>query len=761
MRNGILETGLIKSLIILCLLSVASFINAGQYKVTVSKLRHDVQNLSQKDKKNNPYVDQNGERCALIIFETPLGNDLRFDLGSLDVEHSEILDDEIWLWVSPDARKMTIRCTGCEPLKNYQLGTLKSCNVYTAKITTGLPQESNLMQNVHLHCEHVPFTVSFDGKAPVICNNKDYYDTLQIGTHDLLVQSKLYKPYEKSIKLARNKACRDTITLEPNYGGISVFCTQADYTVKIDDEEILQRQFPIHVEAGTHIIEISKDRYQPLVYETPIQVGADLTLNANLKPAFSIVTIQAPDDETEIWIDDKYIGHGIRDIEIVWGTHKIEGRRHNYDTWEYPVHDFTESSPNVIKIPKLTQQFGGMYVSFFPKDVTAYLDGQPIFIEEGAYMNNYLPIGEHIIAIERENYKMLKDTFTIERGLNYIESYKLEYKPTGNVSITTDKGVAIYRKDTLQDGGYDYFAYEQGAKKIPIGETKIMLKTVDGVSCEYDMFVNNDNHNEPVTFPFMRTVMFRSQPFVRPNIYLKGEKESYNISPHKKVKVLPQKYAMYVTKKGFQTYEDSIDLTTQDANKIVKYTYIHSDKDSLENKSHEPKKSSSKVRQSFYDNAGTWFFGIADIGYTFGFDGYTHHIDFGVLPFRYKMLGVNLFDFEIQAKSGSNIETLYYRPKLSLVLPCGRGFAFTLFGGASLNIHDAFVSTDQNIKKNARTRIFGGLSMLINASGKVPVSIFTEYQWPVVGPQEETKHAKDEAVNLFRVGLNIALGFDR
>ena len=59
--------------ILLCVCGIA----AAQYQVKATSLTHDVKDLSQR---NTKVLDQNGERCALLIFETPIPKLFKFDL---------------------------------------------------------------------------------------------------------------------------------------------------------------------------------------------------------------------------------------------------------------------------------------------------------------------------------------------------------------------------------------------------------------------------------------------------------------------------------------------------------------------------------------------------------------------------------------------------------------------------------------------------------------------------------------------------------
>ena len=112
-------------------LSVALILLAGvvcasaQHNVKATALTHDIKDLSQRSSK---VFDQNGEHCALIRFETPIPSFFSFNLGAQQVEKRENKDDEVWIWLSADVKKMTIHCSECSPLKDYRV-SLKPGNV--------------------------------------------------------------------------------------------------------------------------------------------------------------------------------------------------------------------------------------------------------------------------------------------------------------------------------------------------------------------------------------------------------------------------------------------------------------------------------------------------------------------------------------------------------------------------------------------------------------------------------------------------------
>jgi hypothetical protein len=388
-----------------------------------------------------------------------------------------------------------------------------------------------------------------------------------------------------------------------------------------------------------------------------------------------------------------------------------------------------------------------------------YVDGQEVLTTNGSYSDLHVPTGPHFVQIRKTDYRAVRDSFTVVQGHPFIRDYQLEHVPHGIVSISTEDSIAIYRWNEIDKEQYFVGRGEYNGK-LPVGRNQITLENLDGVSCQYNMFVNEGTNNPPARFLFTRKLLVRTNSFGKPQVKLLSDHGEYEIKANKKVKVMPQKYKMVITRKGYETYTDSIDMSAPYVTKRVYYAEMRREGDTVQT-DNTPRRHSSRLLQRYYDNAGTWFIGIVDFGYAFSFVDTAHIIHFGVVPFRYKMLGVSLADFEVRVTghaSDSVVKTFSYTPKLSLVLPCGEGFGFTLYGGLSLNLYDAVNGAPIVDGKQAiRTDIIGGASMLINGAGKVPVNIFGEYKWPIAGQPKPI----DRAAQRFRVGINLAIGIDR
>ena len=130
----------------------------------------------------------------------------------------------------------------------------------------------------------------------------------------------------------------------------------------------------------------------------------------------------------------------------------------------------------------------------------------------------------------------------------------------------------------------------------------------------------------------------------------------------------------------------------------------------------------------------------------------------GVLPLRYRMLGLSLADFEVCVNDKEWKQSWYYKPKISLILPCDHGFAFTFYGGLAVNLYDKKHKTNRTTyKEQERLFVIGGASMRLNYVGKFPVDIFGEYKWPLSGVDKSLLGQREQ---LFRVGISFSGGFD-
>ena len=151
----------------------------------------------------------------------------------------------------------------------------------------------------------------------------------------------------------------------------------------------------------------------------------------------------------------------------------MEGRRAGYDTFEYPIHDFTAESEKSIKIPKLNKQYGSLHISVYPPEAALYLDGQQLSTTNGVYNSPRFPTGSHYVQMRLTDYRPIRDSFTVVANQISTHEYVMDPIPLGEVSIHTDQDIGIYLRN--DDGDAIFIGHTNFSGKLPAGENTVMF----------------------------------------------------------------------------------------------------------------------------------------------------------------------------------------------------------------------------------------------------------------------------------------------
>lgn len=782
-----------------------------QYKVEVADFRPDPTDRSQV---NSPIKDQNGETCALLIVESPIADLLQFDLGSLGIERREDKDEETWIWVSPDATKMTIACEGCAKCRDYRM-TLAKGSVYRVKVKTGLPKEISRKQNLQIYCISVPFMVSIDGAAPDTSRNALYVkEGLDVGSHVVSVSAPFCKTHEGLVKLKRSVAHRDTIKLEPWYGFIEVNSNVEGVSVFVDG--VLQTGNPPYkLSPGVHKLMVEKKLYK--TFETEIEVVHNQTkpIAVRMEPTFITMQITSKEKDTEIWVDGALVATQKAKVDLEYGMHTIQGRLNGCETWQWEQ-NVTSKTPTVLTIPELVKQYGKLKISVKPDDAEVTLNGKLLNGKNGWY-EEHLLVGDYLIVVRKEDCKTISEQIHIEKDKYQFKPFDLEKVPTGEVTISTDKDVSINVRDI---DAVIYKGSSVWTGKLPVGPNVIVLKHTNGLTLERTIFVN-EKHNRKQHIPFYRLLTVKTNS---PKVTLQMKDTNgvnYEIKRNKVTKLEPRIYTITATQ-GRDSEDKKVDLIKQ-REAVVRFdlsgsqsspsyhyhrsysrgssrsssgsysssnrsygsssgSYGSSYTSSASSSSKETKKSSTSlssysksenksrstdskpartsssgsgenVFQRFYNYSGTKFVGIASAGYTYSLEDGAQWLSVGVLPFRYKMFGMNLLDMEV-SMTPMMAEYFIYKPTMRFYFPVSKNFALTAYAGACV---DLTMPVEKYILQETPTYDFycglvGGVSMWFNFLPKLPMDVFAEYRYPLIN---------DMQTQGFYFGVSFLVGVDR
>ena len=200
-------------------LCLAVNMSAQQYQVKATECHEDIMDLSQRSTR---VIDQNGEQCAVLRIKSAIPGLLRFELGAQDIERKEIKDDEVWLWVSTCVKKITIRCDGCKPLKDYRPGNLVGGHIYSFKVTTGLPKEQAPRPPAQTPiASTTPSVGSTPPNLTIVDESVAFVDQSQNNVIDAAEKCSIRFKIRNMGKGAAN-GCVATVRMTKDYYGISV-----------------------------------------------------------------------------------------------------------------------------------------------------------------------------------------------------------------------------------------------------------------------------------------------------------------------------------------------------------------------------------------------------------------------------------------------------------------------------------------------------------------------------------------------------------
>lgn len=162
-----------------------------------------------------------------------------------------------------------------------------------------------------------------------------------------------------------------------------------------------------------------------------------------------------------------------------------------------------------------------------------------------------------------------------------------------------------------------------------------------------------------------------------------------------------------------------------------------------------------RVKQRFYDFAGKSHISFAHAAFRYGISNGDHTILFGVASFRTRLFGFSLFDFE-KTFIPSGVQSWSYSPSLRVYLPAAKCLAFSIYGGASVDITSLFPyvkKTYEYDSSNFFVSAYGGLDMTLYAGHFLPLDVFAEYRYPVSG--NSTLPGQEQG---FYFGVKLGLG---
>ncbi|MBR0077529.1 MAG: PEGA domain-containing protein [Bacteroidales bacterium] len=356
-----------------------------------------------------PVKNENDQTCALLkVVTTEVGFHFFPDGVGLcrDVEGHPA---EIWVWLAPGTRRITITHSQLGQLRDYEFPeVLQSATVYVMRLTTGRVQtvvEESVRENwLALTVNPPDAAVKIDGKL-IVLQNGQYQKIYTLGEHAYEAFCDMYHPEMGTFTIGTDSTTSLVVELRPNYGYLKVESKPEDgAAVFVDGRMVgttpyMSDRLPV----GTYTVQVAKEMFEDAMAQN-VTVGEGQTSFVTLSqlPDFAEPRFVCADPEAEIWVNGEQKGLGHWSGRLPAGAYKVEARR--------PSHVSTTQSLRLengdngeIRVVSPIPIYGQINVSCVPMNATIVVDGSKVGTTPKLLKN--VLIGRHTVEVGKQGYK--------------------------------------------------------------------------------------------------------------------------------------------------------------------------------------------------------------------------------------------------------------------------------------------------------------------------------------------------------------------
>lgn len=385
----------------------------------------------------HPVTDPNGQTCALIKVETTQTG-VGFDTGVIQVVKTEQKIGEVWVYVQPRVKKITIMHQDYEPVRDYYFptGALKEATVYLLKLrTAGAPVQAASTQ------QRSGFLIidSEPQGAEVWLNNESTGEVTPFR-RKLAIGDEV--PYRLSLPLYHDEAGMVTVdqprkelqfALRPAFGSVTVTSTPSGALVFLDEKQVGQTPLTLdHIASGSHSLRFQAPQYAVERRNVSVADGQTANVAVTLAARFAEITVQAPQGAV-VTVDGDRKGsgtlswrqsEGLCDIVVSMAGHRDARRQ-------------LEVVAGRAQTVQLTPQpiYGSASVDSDLMDAEIWIDGKQYGVTPNVVER--LLVGSHTLVLKKSGYADLQQQFSVEEGKEASLLVKL---PAGrSVQFTSEK----------------------------------------------------------------------------------------------------------------------------------------------------------------------------------------------------------------------------------------------------------------------------------------------------------------------------------
>ena len=243
---------------------------------------------------------------------------------------------------------------------------------------------------------------------------------MKSGQYSFVVRKELHAPKEMNVEVEDEKTSRAAVELVPEFIWLSVR-EENDLEASLYVDGSYKGRLPFRERLSYRVfrIEVRPDdsRYRPH-YETisPGKRGGEIEREIALEGIYGTVAVDTdPFLEGEIYIDGKKAGTVPQQFNLLVGEHEITVKGSLEGKGLIGIEKITLKEGQDLELTvKLAEERGKISVRSDPHGAKVYMDGAykgtaPLTITD-------VPRGRHVVRVEKEGYKTVERSLTVEGG---------------------------------------------------------------------------------------------------------------------------------------------------------------------------------------------------------------------------------------------------------------------------------------------------------------------------------------------------------
>ena len=383
--------------------------------------------------------DERGRQCAVfriatqnITPEQRMGFHFECDWNSFVVER-QIVDGQIWVWVSPGLKTLKIKHTTLGQwdlhTSNYAI-TVEALHTYkivlqgtaTASNTNAITKQFLVFditpKDAMLTVNGTPWPV-IDGVAQKM---------VDFGTYEYRIEVKDYHAvtgkvdvYDPDNKVTVKKSLAPAFGYLKIEGDRDILYKASVYIDNANGSDALQS--PQRLGSGQHEVRILHPMYQAYHQTVTIKDNETYTLKVNLNANFANVTLKV-DADAEIWVNGENKGIRTWTGNLEAGSYIVECRMKDCKPTREEMDITADMNGQTLTLPVPQPLTGMLVLNSTPAMAEIYIDGERK--GETPMRINKLNVGKHSLRLVKEGYKPLNKSFNIEDGKTLELEEKME-----------------------------------------------------------------------------------------------------------------------------------------------------------------------------------------------------------------------------------------------------------------------------------------------------------------------------------------------